>query len=195
MTTWVSAPRSSKVTVVTAPSSPPSSFVQTRRECGITSLYRPKNAMGSGEALNTKRYVPPTRTSISQESRDRPNDFGTHHRLNSSGLVHASNTMRAGALKVRVTTSSRSDVRSTVVRFFTDVASLSLLASIDLLLPFQFLDNLVQVVEARVPELPIPLDPGRLFLQSARADLAGPHAPDLLRGDEPGLLQDADVLL
>src|SRR5262249_57278542 len=33
------------------------------------------------------------------------------------------------------------------------------------------------------------------FLQSARTELAGPHAPDLLRGDEPGLLQDADVLL
>src|SRR5262249_2245196 len=26
-------------------------------------------------------------------------------------------------------------------------------------------------------------------------ELAGPHAPDLLRGDEPGPLQDADVLL
>src|SRR5262245_54835235 len=197
MTTWVSAPRSSKVTVVTAPSSPPSSFVQTRRECGITSLYRPKNAMGSGKAgwLNTKRYVPPTRTSISQESSDMPNDFGTHHRLNSSGLVHASNTMRAGPLKARVTTSSRSDFRSTVVRFFTDVGSLSLFASIDLLLPFQFLDNLVQLVEASVPELAVPLDPCCLFLQSAHAELAGPYAPDLFRGDEPGLLQDADVLL
>src|SRR5262245_2941218 len=123
-----------------------------------------------------------------------PIDFGTHHCLNSSGLVHASNTMRAGPLKVRVTTTSRSDVRSTVVRFLI-VASLSLLASIDLLLPFQFLDNPVQLVEACVPELVIPLDPGRLVLQSARADLAGPHARDLLRGDEPGLLQDADVLL
>src|SRR5262247_721089 len=122
-------------------------------------------------------------------------DFGTHHCLNSSGLVHASNTMRPGALKVRVTTSSRSDFRSTVVRFFIGVASLSLLASIDLLPPCQLLDNLVQLVEARVPELAIPLDPGRLFLQSARAELAGPHAPDLLRADEPGLLQDADVLL
>ena len=29
----------------------------------------------------------------------------------------------------------------------------------------------------------------------APAELAGPHAPDLLRGDEPRLLQDADVLL
>src|SRR5919202_2636633 len=153
--------------------------------------------MGSGEAgwLNTRRYVPPTRTSISHESRDMPVDFGAHHCLNSSGLVHASNRMRAGPLKVRVTTSSRSDFRSTVVRFFIGVASLSLLASIDLLLPFQFLDNLVQLVEACVPELAIPLDPGRLFLQSARADLAGPHAPNLLRPDEPGLLQDDNVLL
>src|SRR3954468_5980827 len=153
MTTRVSAPRSSKVTVVMAPSSPPSSFVQTRRECGITSLYRPKNAMGSAEAgwLNTKRYVPSTRTSISQESRDRPNDFGTHHRLNSSGLVQASNTMRAGPLKVRITTSSRSDFRSTVVRFFMGVGSSSFFACIDLLLPFQFLDDLVQLVEACGP--------------------------------------------
>src|SRR3954471_6138463 len=164
MTTSVSAPRSSKVTVVTAPSSPPSSFVQTRRECGITSLYRPKNAIGSGAAgwLNTKRYVPPTRTSISQESRDRPNDFGTHHRLNSSDLVHASNTIRAGPLKVRVTTNSRSDLRSTVVRFFMGVRSLSFLASIDLLPPFLFLDNVVPLVEAYLPAAAVPLHPGRL---------------------------------
>jgi dihydrofolate reductase len=39
--------------------------------------------------------------------------------------------MRAGPLKVRVTTSSRSDFRSTVVRFFMGVRSLSLLASIN----------------------------------------------------------------
>src|SRR4029077_20701548 len=144
---------------------------------------------------NSRRYLPPTRTSISQERRNMPIDFGAHHCLNSSGLVHASNTMRAGPLTVRVTTSSRSDVRSTVVRFFMGVGSLPLLASIDLLLPFQFLDDVVQLVEPCVPELAVPLDPGRLFLQSSQAELAGPHAPDLLRGDEPRLLQDADVLL
>src|SRR5580700_5614597 len=195
MTSSVLPPFSSKVTVVTAPSSL-SSFVQTRRECGVTSMYLPKNAMGFEASWpNSKRYLPPTRTSISQESRDTPLDFGAHHRLNSSGLVHASNTMRAGPSKVRVTTSSRSDFRSTVVRFFIGVCSLSLLASIDLLLPFQFLNNLVQLVEACVPELAVPLDPCRLFLESAQAQLAGPHAPDLLRGDEPRLLQDADMLL
>src|SRR6185436_20906027 len=98
--------------------------------------------------LNTRRYSPPTRTSSSQESRDKPNDFGTHHRVNSSDLVNASNTMRAGPLKVRVTTTSRSDVRSTFVRFIVGASSLSFLAFIGSLLPFQFLDNLVQLVEA-----------------------------------------------
>ena len=45
------------------------------------------------------------------------------------------------------------------------------------------------------PALAVPLDPCRLFVQPAQAELAGPHAPDLRRGDEPRLLQDADVLL
>src|SRR5271154_7066385 len=149
--------------------------------------------MGSGFHANTSRYPPWTRTSISQESRVRPIDFGTHQRLNSSGLVHASNTMRAGPLKVRVTTSSRSDLRSTVVRFIMGVGSLSFLASIDLFLQIQFFNNMVQLVEACVPELAVPLDPSRLFLQSAQAELAGPHAPHLLRGDEPDLLQDVNM--
>src|SRR6266480_2983054 len=196
MTSSVLPPFSSKVTVVTGPPSPPSSLVQTRRECGVTSIYLPKNSSGCEASWpNTKRYLPPTRTSISQERRNMPIDFGTHHCLNSSGLVHASNTMRAGPLKVRVTTSSRSDFRFTVVRFFMGIGSLSLLASIDLLLPFQFLNNRVQLVEACVPKLAVPLDPCRLFVQSAQAERAGPHAPDLLRGHEPRLLQDADVLL
>src|SRR6186713_1831503 len=155
MTSSVLPPFSSNVTVVTGPPSPPSSLVHTRRECGVTSRYVPKNAIAS--CSNSRRYLPPTRTSISQERRTMPIDFGAHHRMNSSGLVHASNTMRAGALKVRVTTSSRSDVRSTVVRTFPEVGSLPRLASIDRLLPFQFLDNLVQFVEACVPALAVAL--------------------------------------
>src|SRR3954469_19409870 len=167
MTSSVLPPFSSKVTVVTDPLSPPSSLVQTRRECGVTSVYLPKNAI---PWPNTRRYLPPVRISISQETRVIPIDFGTHHFLNSSGFVHASNTMRAGPLKVRVTTTSRSDFRSTVVRFFMGVGSLSLLASIDLLLPFQFLDNVVQLVETCRPEPAIALDPCRLFVQSAGAE-------------------------
>src|SRR6476619_7626149 len=149
MTSKVLPPWSAKVTVVTEPSSV-SSLVQARRECGVTSLYVPKNAACESPYANSKRYVPPTRTSSSQESRDIPNDFGTHHCLNSSGLVHASKTRRAGPLTVRVTTSSRSDVRSTVAVFFMRAGSLSLVVTIDLLLPCQFLDNSVQLVEAFV---------------------------------------------
>src|SRR6188508_548451 len=141
MTSNVLPPCSAKVTVVTEPSSL-SSLVQTRRECGVTSLYVPKNADCESPCTNSKRYFPPTRTSMSQESRDMPIDFGTHHRFSSSGLVHASNTKRAGALKTRVTTNSRSDFRSTVVRFIIGAPSLSLLASIALLLPLELLDNL-----------------------------------------------------
>src|SRR4051794_13186066 len=58
-----------------------------------------------------------------------------------------------------------------------------------------FLDNLVHSFEAFVPAPAVSLAPNSLFLQSARPQLAGPHAPDLLRGDEPRLLQNADVLL
>src|SRR6201995_54005 len=104
MTNSVLPPFSSKVTVVKAPSSL-SSLVQTRREHGVTSMYLPKKAIGFEASWpNSKRYLPPVRTSASQERNNTPADFGAHHRFSSSGLVHASKTMRAGPLKVRVTT-------------------------------------------------------------------------------------------
>src|SRR4051812_2977546 len=193
MTSSVLPAFSSKVTVVTDPLSPLSSLVQTRREGGVTSRYVPKNAMAWPS--NSRRYLPPTRTSISQERRDMPIDFGAHHRLNSSGVVHASNTMRGGPLNVRVTTSSRSDVRSTVVRFVMGGASFSFLASIDLLLLLEFLDNGSQLADPCAPDLAVPPDPPRLAIQPAQAERAGPHAPDFLCGDEPRLFQDADMLL
>src|ERR1051325_6054451 len=187
MTRSVLSPLSSNVTVVTGPS-PLSSLVQTTRECGVTSRYRPKNAIGPESCAKTRRYWPPVRMSASKESTVIPNDFGIHHCRNRSGLVHASNTRRAGPLTFRVTTSSRSDVRSIVVL-------LPFVVSINHLLPFQFLDTFVPLVDPCVPELAVPIEPGRLFLQTARAKLAGPYAPNLLRGHEPGLLQNADVLL
>src|SRR5215813_4962300 len=132
-----------------------------------------------------RRYLPPVRTSISHDRSVMPIDLGTHHFLNSSGLDHASN--------VRVTTSSRSDLLCTVVRFM--MGSLCFLASMQLLLPFQFFDDLVQLAEPRVPELVIPLDSRRRFFQSARADPAAAYAADFFRDDEPRLLEDADVVL
>src|SRR5687767_8428709 len=113
------------------------------------------------------RYLPPTRTSISQECRVMPIDLGAHQRLNNSGVVHASNTRRAGASKVLVTTTSRSDFRPAVVRCFMASTSAFLLASNDLFLPFQFCDDLVERGEACVPQLAVTLDPGSFFFQSA----------------------------
>src|SRR5690242_10517170 len=136
------------------------------RLCGVTSLYVPKNAIGWSKAgwRNSKRYVPPVRISMSHEISDMPADFGTHQSLNNSGLLHASKTMCTGASNVRVTTSSRSDLRSTTVRFMAaELLSFSL--GICLLLAFQVFDKLVQRVEARAPELAVSLDPGGLFFQ------------------------------
>src|SRR5689334_3828777 len=107
---------------------------------------------------------------MSQESSDMPADFGTHHCLNRSGLLHASKTICSGASNVRVTTSSRSDLRSTLVAFLV-ARLLSLLWDICLLLAFQVFDKFVQGVEASAPDLAVTLDPGRFFLHPARSEL------------------------
>jgi hypothetical protein len=80
------------------------------------------------------------------------------------------------------------------VQFFMGLSLLSLRAAMDRL-PSHFLYRLFQRVEARGPELVIAFDPGRCFLQPARAELAGPHTPNPLRNDQPCLLRDADMLL
>ena len=69
-------------------------------------------------APNSRRYFPPVRTSMSHDSSDTAvTDFGIHHCRNSSGRLQASNTVPGGASNTRVTTSSRSPLRSTTVRF------------------------------------------------------------------------------
>ena len=125
------------------------------------------------------------------------NDFGTHQRWNSSGFVHASKTRRAGASNVRVTTSSRSDFRSDVVGFvaFTGVALASVVGSIGLLLLFEIFEHDVEHVETLGPAQAVALEPGRLFLQPARSEPAGPHASHLFGHDQPGLFQNANVFL
>ena len=91
MTSSVRPSFSSNVTVVTEPFSPPSSFVQTMSEGGVTSMYRPKKSMPSPKLSP----IPPVRTSISHEFSFMPIDFGTHHLWNSSGFDQASNTRQA----------------------------------------------------------------------------------------------------
>src|ERR1700754_1080770 len=104
--------------------------------------------------------------SISHETSDMPTDLGTHQILNNSGLLHASKTMGTGVSNVRVTRSSRSDLRSTTVRFLaTELFSFT--GGICLLLAFQVLNKLVQRIEASAPELAVLLDPIGLFSQPA----------------------------
>src|SRR6185312_4856630 len=123
-----------------------------------------------------------------------PKDFGVHHFISSAGVVQASNTRRAGASKVRVTTTSRSDRRSVTVSLAIPLTSLARF-SIGLLLPFQFFDDGVQIIKARGPEAAVPFEPCGLFLESAPAKTAGADAPDLFGGHEARPFEDADVLL
>src|SRR5689334_17651279 len=88
-------------------------------------------------------------------------------------------------------TSSRSDLRSTGC--FAGL--LSILASVELLLAFQFFVHFGQRIEAGVPELAEPFHPGGLHFEPAWPDPAGARAPDLLDGDESRLLEHADVFL
>src|SRR3954471_23193671 len=195
MTSRVPASWSSNVTVVTTVPSSPSSFVQTRSVGGVTSRYRPKNAIGSSVPMSKgSREPPPTRASTSHDTSFRPIDFGTHHCRNSSASVQASNTTSRGPSIVRVTTSSCSDVRSIVVRSVVVVASAALRVSIVPLLPSSLCDDLLQHVEPRVPQPALLLDPRGLVLESPRAEPARPHPPDLLGRDELGVLQHGDVL-
>src|SRR5690606_703007 len=116
--------------------------------------------MVASPCWNTRRYLPPTRTSSSQDSSVSPKDAGTHQRRNSSARVHASNTRRAGASTVRRTTSSRSETRSARVGFGVWLA---VLVGMVAFLSFQFTDDGIEPVEARGPVLLVPLEPRRLF--------------------------------
>ena len=110
-----------------------------------------------------------------------PMDLGTHHCANSSGLVQASNTIRGGASKVRVTVTSRSDVRFTSCRAIDrDHPPLAIVHHCS---PSRLSSSttLSSSLEPGIPKLAIPLDPFRLLLEAAEAEPAGPHAPDLLR--------------
>src|SRR5262245_17635109 len=144
-------------------------------------------------AANSSRYLPPVRTSISQDTSVMPAPFGTHHRRNSSGSAHALNTMCGGASNRRVTTSSRSDFRSTAVRFCA--TGLLLVCWSIFFLLFHLENDLVQGIEPRLEELAMRFDPFGLRLEAALPKLARPHPSDLLRHDEACPLQDGDMLL
>src|SRR5688500_1918792 len=119
---------------------------------------------------------------------DTPYDAGAHHFATSSALVQAPKTMRAGPLKVRVTTISRSPSSFIVVSFFM-TRSLSFLASIALLLFGELLDEPIELVEARIPEASIFLEPVVHLAERLRAQLVEPLLSARLHLDEARLLE------
>ena len=70
-----------------------------------------------GEARQMAKVLNDMFTGNSGNADTPSSDLGIHHFRNRSGWLHALNTMAGGASKTRVTTSSRSDLRSTFVRF------------------------------------------------------------------------------
>src|SRR4051812_29801694 len=99
---------------------------------------------------------------------------GSHHCPNSCGVVHAWKTRRAGASNVRLTTTSRSEVRSTLTGRAAAGWLLPVL-SIGALLVLEVCDHVVQRAEARVPQLLVALDPCRHVLEAVHADPATAH--------------------
>src|SRR3954452_8357540 len=130
---------------------------------------------------------------MSSERSRAPIDCGSHHCRNSSGVVHASKTRRAGASNVRLTTTSRSEVRSTLTGRAASGSLFPVLSTGALLVP-QSCDDIVQRAEARVPQLLVPLHPCRHVLEAVHPDPAAAHAPDLLGRHEAGGLEDLEVL-
>src|SRR5215472_4652405 len=125
-----------------------------------------------------KRYAPPTRMSMSQWIVVKP--CGPHQRATCSGCVQALNTNRRGVSMTRVTTSSRSAVL--------------MFASTSLLLALQFLQVVLQPVEALFPEAAVIFQPVSRALERARSQPAWPPLRRAAAGDQAGVLQHLEVL-
>src|SRR5437660_77335 len=122
----------------------------------------------------SRRMPPPGRASHSWTRFVK--NFGPHHRARCCGSVHARNTSARGASNTRVRTTSRSD----------DVAG-SLLAAILPFLLLEFLEVLVEAVEALLPEPLERLDPVVDRLEPPGVELVQPAPPRAADADQPHL--------
>src|SRR5262245_12205171 len=129
----------------------------------------------SGPA-DTNRYRPPSRRSTVHEVRFQPR--APYHRVSSGGWVNASKTSRAGAVKDRVSTISRS------------VGIVTVSSVIALHLRQQRVEALV----ALLPVQPKVLQPRGDLLQGLWREPARAALLVATAGDEPGPLQDLEVL-
>ena len=117
----------------------------------------------------TKRHVPPTRRSISQTVTEYRSSRMPHQRLTCSGLVIASNTRCRGASNRRVSVISRSDG---VVALNVSLFAARACGHVFFSFCFQFLQVVVEPIEARFPDVPVALGPVGDLLERAGLDAA-----------------------
>ena len=118
-------------------------------------------------------------------------------RFRSSGVVHASKSSSRGASKVRVMAISRSlGVVTVNSRGIDRCASgrLSLLASMFLLLRFQFVQQGIESLEISFPELAIAFEPVVGFSEPPRLKTARAALRVAATRNQPGALQHFEML-
>src|SRR5580693_3784321 len=134
------------------------------------------------------RKAPPGRTSISHDSVVKP--CGPHQRAACSGSIHAWNTSRRGASRMRLTTSSRSAKAAAA----SDLAAALLLRVMVLFLPLQFAKMVFQAIQRLPPEAAIGLEPVGGVLQRRGLEPAWPPLRLATTRDQAGALQHLEVL-
>src|ERR1700722_15110841 len=102
--------------------------------------------------------------------------------------------IRAGALNVRVTTSSRSDRRSTVVVFVATAGSLPFPTAMGLLLVLELFHELIQFLETFLPDAPVASEPAVHLPKRLRTQLVEALLGARLHVDQPRLFQHAQML-
>src|SRR5256885_11683163 len=130
----------------------------------------------------TKRHTPPGRKSYALVVVEKPS--GPHHCARCLGSVHAVHTSSRGASSTRVAMIDRgSCLRS---RLF--------LALTLLLLGLQYLQIILQPIEAFLPQPAVALEPIVDLLDGVRLDAAGPPLRLAASRHEAGTLQHLEVL-
>src|SRR5262245_44227377 len=150
------------------------------------SRYSPwKPTSPQAAPFSTKRYLPPTRRSISHTGMVAPS-IQHHQRRTRSGLVMTSNTRARGASNTRESTISLSEGRVTL--------SLPLLLASMAFLLLQLFEQTVEALEVRFHLVAVALEPVGDFAQRCRLQAARTALRVTTARDQPGALEHLDVL-
>src|SRR5262249_47219806 len=133
---------------------------------------------GVGTVMRTSR-APPTRSCQVTTSTEAP--FGPYQLLNSSGSIHICHTTSRGASNCRSRTTASSVRVASLIR-----SGPSTIGSV--------FDAVVHAVEPLLPDASGVCRPGRDLAQRRRVQRAGSVLRPMTANDQPGMLEDLDVL-